>query len=153
MRKAVSTSRLVPPVYFLAAVILMIGLHLILPWPRWQEISLEAGGVALILGGLALTVAGARLFQKRGTAIRPFEPSAALVVEGPFRFTRNPMYLGMFLALTGLALLLGSAAPLLVVAAFVWLIRTRFVRVEERMLAERFGPAYEDYRRRVRRWL
>lgn len=75
------------------------------------------------------------------------------MIAGPYRFTRNPMYLGMVLILLAWCLWLGNAAALLALAAFVGYI-TRFQIVpEERALAGRFGAAYEDYRRRVRRWV
>jgi protein-S-isoprenylcysteine O-methyltransferase Ste14 len=93
------------------------------------------------------------LFARHGTAIRPFDRSSALVISGPYRFTRNPMYVGLVAMLIGLALMLESLSPLLVVAAFAWIIATRFIAVEERMLDERFGTAYAEYRARVRRWL
>ena len=95
----------------------------------------------------------AMLFRRRGTAIKPFQESSALVTDGVYRFTRNPMYLGMVIGLTGVACMLGTVTPLLVIPIFIWVIRTRFIRVEEGMLAERFGDEYVQYQARVRRWL
>ena len=85
--------------------------------------------------------------------MRPFEPSTALVEDGPFRFSRNPMHLGMVLVLAGAFILLGSLSPLFVLPAFVWLLHTRFVVREEAHMERHFGDCYLDYKRRVRRWL
>ena len=145
--------RILPPVWFLAAIVLMAALHWLAPLYRWHSEALRSLGGALVVGALALTVAGARLFARRGTAIRPFEESSVLVTSGPYRFTRNPMYVGLIAMLIGLALLLESLSPLAVVPIFATIIATRFIAVEERMLGERFGPAYAEYRARVRRWL
>jgi protein-S-isoprenylcysteine O-methyltransferase Ste14 len=95
----------------------------------------------------------AGLFRKRGTTIIPFQVSSELVQEGPYRWTRNPMYLGMLGILSGTAWMLGSATPWLLVFTFLWWISTRFIAIEERMLGARFGESYRDYQKRVRRWL
>ena len=147
------TSRVLPPIFFLGSILLMVLLRFMFPGPQWALTSGRAIGGFLLLLGILLNVMSARLFEKRGTAIKPFERSKALVVEGPYRFTRNPMYLGMLIILLGLGMLLGSTIPLLVIPVFLMLITTRFVLVEEHMLAERFGKAYKEYSARVRRWL
>ena len=145
--------RLLPPVYFLGATVLMALLHWLAPLVRWDFAAIRVLGGALLAAGLGLTVVSARLFARRDTAIKPFERSRVLVAEGPYRFTRNPMYTGLIGMLTGLALVLQSLTPFAVPPLFAWLIATRFVRNEERMLEERFGEAYAQYRQRVRRWL
>ncbi len=107
----------------------------------------------MILVGGVLNVVGSRLFEVHQTAIKPFEESSALVVEGPFTYSRNPMYLGIVLILLGIAVLFGTATPLLVIPPFVWLITTRFIVKEEEALAQRFGQDYAEYKQRVRRWI
>jgi len=149
----VAKRRILPPVWFFAAIVLMAALDWFAPLYRWHSETLRWLGGAFVVAGLALTVAGARLFARRGTAIKPFEESSVLVTSGPYRFTRNPMYAGLIAMLIGVALLLEAASPLVVVPIFAWIIATRFVAVEERMLGERFGAAYAEYRARVRRWL
>jgi protein-S-isoprenylcysteine O-methyltransferase Ste14 len=143
----------VPPLYFALAILLMIGLHFVLPivWILPWPFSLL--GVVPMLAGILLAIWGERRFQRAGTAVRPFAPSSALVGDGPFRFSRNPMYLGMLLVLAGLFLLLGTLGPLVVLPAFFGLLQRRFVVPEEAHLRTHFGARYEDYRRRVRRWL
>jgi protein-S-isoprenylcysteine O-methyltransferase Ste14 len=153
-RKAgLAARRVMPPVYFYGAVAAMGLLHLLLPGAVWLAGWWRLLGLLPLAAGTALAVAGSQLFQRVGTTIRPFERSAALVTVGVFALSRNPMYLGMVLGLGGIAVLLGTVTPLLVVPLFVWLIQARFIAVEERMLSERFGAAYEAYRGRTRRWL
>ena len=103
--------------------------------------------------GLALIIWAALLFRRAGTGIVPFSDATALVAEGPYRFTRNPMYLGMAAMLLGAALLLGSLTPFLVIPAFMALIAERFILPEEAMLEREFGERYAAYKLRVRRWL
>jgi protein-S-isoprenylcysteine O-methyltransferase Ste14 len=76
-----------------------------------------------------------------------------LLTTGPFRVSRNPMYLGMAAALLGVAVTLGSATPFLVAPVFGVLLARRFIRPEEAALASRFGAAWTAYARRTRRWL
>jgi len=94
-----------------------------------------------------------RLLKQKGTSVKPFEPTSVLIVDGPFRFSRNPMYLGMVLILAGIALALGTLSPWLVVPVFMWQIMRRFIVAEEAKLAAAFGNRYIEYRRKVRRWL
>jgi protein-S-isoprenylcysteine O-methyltransferase Ste14 len=145
--------RIVPPAYFLAALLLMLLLHRYAPLMRFNAAPLQWSGAALIAAGVALASWGAVEFRRAGTPVRPFLESTAMVTTGPFRRTRNPMYLGMLAVLTGAWLALGSLSPAAVVAAFFLLIRQWFIRHEEALLAARFGELYGDYCRRVRRWL
>ena len=142
-----------PPMYFFLAVAAMVGLHLALPGYTWLMGWWRLLGLVPLVMGTGLAVAGSQKFQRVGTTIRPFQRSDVLVTNGVFGLSRNPMYLGMVLGLAGIAVLLGTLTPILIIPPFVWLIRTRFIAVEERMLAERFGGQYEAYRRRVRRWI
>jgi protein-S-isoprenylcysteine O-methyltransferase Ste14 len=107
----------------------------------------------LIIAGILMSAAGASSFRKAGTPVIPFETSTALVLGGLYRFTRNPMYLGMTIALLGAAVLFGTLGAFLPLPLFVWVIQTRFIAGEERFLEEIFGQQYLAYKRRVRRWL
>jgi protein-S-isoprenylcysteine O-methyltransferase Ste14 len=113
--------------------------------------------VALALGacGAAVMLAGVLSFRRARTTINPLMPdtATALVTSGIYRYTRNPMYLGMLLLLLAWAVYLSSPAALLGVVAF-WLYIGRFqIRPEERALTALFGSAFTDYMGRVRRWL
>lgn len=142
-----------PPVLLFACLALMGLLHFLLPLGRWLESPLTWAGLLPLGVGLGLLLGAALLFPKHGTTIKPFEESTALLTEGPYRYSRNPIYLGMILVLVGVAVLLGTRTPLLAIPLFFVLITNQFIVNEEAMLEERFGEAYRDYRQRVRRWL
>ena len=110
---------------------------------------------ALVALGLSLDVWGLVAFRRARTTLNPLSPerTSAVVQGGPYRFTRNPMYLGMACVLLGACAWLANPLALLAVFVFVGYI-TRFqIMPEERALLGKFGGAYADYLRRVRRWL
>ena len=123
--------------------------------PLYQYIHepLAFAGVAAVLMGIAMAALAAGAFKKAGTGIKPFDEATLLVQSGFYRFTRNPMYLGMFLMLTGVAFLIGSVGAALPVLLFVVIIRNHFVLAEERFLEASFGQQYLIYKSSVRRWL
>ena len=132
----------------------------IVPWllTRWdadpQPLALRILGVALLVvgGALVLETTTRFAFQGRGTPA-PWAPPERFVERGSYRFVRSPMYLGVLLLVVGQALLLGREI-LFGWAAASWLIFTSFLAFyEEPQLRRRFGATYDDYRRRVRRWL
>ena len=145
--------RVMPPVYFLMALVMIGALHWLLPMKPFIPDPWSYLGLVPVATGIGLAVAGARLFARTGTTIKPFEESAALVTRAIFRYTRNPMYLGMVFVLVGSATLTGTVPPFVIVPAFFVLIERRFIRAEEAMLTATFGPTYSEYQRRVRRWL
>jgi len=112
-------------------------------------------GVALtlIIGGLLLDGMAAGLFRRRGTAVEPWKPSTVLINEGPYRFSRNPIYVGFAITYVGLAIAMDSWIALLLLLPCLVVVDRFVIRREERYLAAKFGPAYEAYRARVRRWL
>jgi protein-S-isoprenylcysteine O-methyltransferase Ste14 len=145
--------RILPPVWFVLAVIAMIVLARFVPLVQWHLAPLKWAGIALIAIGLATAVTAAGHFRRAGTPVKPFSRSTALVTAGPYRYTRNPMYLGLAVILVGVALALESLTPFFVIPVFVVVITVGFIVPEEAMLKERFGDAYDDFQRRVRRWL
>ena len=111
--------------------------------------------VVIALAGGATALAGDREFKRARTTINPFKPenSTALVTSGIYRFTRNPMYVGLALVLLGWAALLSSPWALLGPLVFVLYINRFQIAPEERVLSAKFGAAYTEYIARVRRWL
>jgi protein-S-isoprenylcysteine O-methyltransferase Ste14 len=145
--------RLLPPHFLLMAILAMVALHLGLPGRillarPWTFVGL----LPFALGG-ALTVRAARLFDREKTPVRPFERSTRLVLDGPYRFTRNPMYLGMVVGLLGVGVLLGSLTPFVLPILFALFLQARFIVPEEAMLERLFGADYVAFKGRVRRWL
>lgn len=142
----------IPPLYFLIALVVELALAAI-PAAKFIAEPWHLSGIVSIVAGVLLAVWGNRQFSRAGTTVNPFEQASALVTSGPFRVSRNPMYLGMVLVLLGTAILLGELLPFLVPFLFAWLIGSRFIRHEEDRLHAQFGDAYDEYTRRVRRWL
>ena len=142
-----------PPVYFLLSLAAMGVLHAGVPIAHLiGEPYRYAGGALIVLAAL-LGFWALGLFRRAGTGVVPFSEATVLVIAGPYRFTRNPMYLGLAGILAGTALLLGSLTPWLVLPAFMRVIAGRFIAREEAMLEDKFGASYVAYRHAVRRWL
>lgn len=110
---------------------------------------------SLIAVGLAIDLVSILAFRKAKTTVTPLAPekTSSLVVEGLYRFTRNPMYLGMLFILTGIAVLLGSPVNFIVLLGFVTYITAFQIKPEEARLEDIFGPEYDQYKQQVRRWL
>lgn len=147
----VARSAWLPPHYYALYTLAGVVLHFAVGGPRW--LHLPWLGLALLGPGGALTVWAARTFTAAGTTLKPFERTHELVVTGPYRFTRNPMYLGLVTMLSGTALCLATPALWLAALALPVTLQVRFVRHEERALAASLGEPYERYRRGVRRWI
>ena len=145
--------RILPPVFFVLALGAMVLLHYALPGPRWLADPWRLLGSLLVFAAVTWVICAAVLFRIAGTAIKPYEQSSALVTEGPYRVTRNPMYLGMVVTLLGAGIMLGTTIPFIVVPLFAALIQARFILMEEGMLEAAFGQAYRDYKAKVRRWI
>lgn len=144
---------ILPPVYLALAVGGMMALAHILPVADFSGPAATRAGWTLIGLGVLLALAAAVQFLRRRTTIIPYYEPSALITGGVYRLTRNPIYLADVLVLLGCWLWIGAASGLIVVPAFVWVIQTRFIAVEERMLESKFGDGYRAYKARVRRWL
>ncbi|HTS87277.1 MAG TPA: isoprenylcysteine carboxylmethyltransferase family protein [Gemmatimonadales bacterium] len=109
------------------------------------------GPIFVVLGLLAFPALLA--FRRAGTHPEPWIPTSTLVLSGPYRFTRNPMYVGMTALYLGVSLWVNTLWPLLALPFVLLLMRYGVVAREEAYLERRFGQAYREYRGRVRRWL
>ena len=146
----------IPP----AVVVLSFGLAMWLvarfvAVPTWPSSVGRPLGMLLIATGFAVAMAGVREFRRARTTVNPLKPDAAsaLVTSGVFRYSRNPMYLGMLLVLAGWAALLGNPVATLMLIPFVLMLNSLQIEPEERVIAARFGAEFASYRRRVRRWI
>lgn len=111
--------------------------------------------VVLAAAGGAVAVLGVLSFRHARTTVNPMKPDAAssLVTTGIYRFTRNPMYLGMLLLLAGFAMYLANVAALVLLPVFVVYMNQFQIKPEERALSAIFGPELTAYQQRVRRWI
>ena len=142
-----------PPILFLVA----LGAGVLIDGNVWTaHHMLHASqwiGVPVALAGLALIVSTLVLFWRFRTRPEPWEPASALIEAGPYRLSRNPMYLGMTLVSAGIAIFFESIAALVLLAIVVIAIDRWVIAREEAYLTRRFGEEFDAYRRRVRRWL
>ena len=144
-----------PPLIFLGALALAALLEAALPIPLPPLSSGVAYGLGavLILCGLALLLLGARRFTAAGTNIPPTLPTTALVVTGPYRWSRNPLYLAMILIYAGIGFAALSSWVLLLAVPLILILNYGVVIREEVYLERKFGADYRAYRARVRRWI
>ena len=117
-------------------------------WPLGVPI-----GWALVAVGVALMGSAVMTFRRAGTSLNPAKPTTRVVVHGPYRFTRNPMYVGWVIVYLGCVLLTNTVWPLVSLPVVLVLISRAVIAKEERYLAAKFGDAYRAYKARVRRWL
>jgi protein-S-isoprenylcysteine O-methyltransferase Ste14 len=110
-------------------------------------------GIPVMLAGLVVSTAASRAFRVAGTSVQLHGEASRLVTNGIFRYSRNPMYLGMVVWLLGLAVLLGTLTPFLFPLLVFLLLNTAIVPMEERSLRQLHPAEYAEYSRRVRRWL
>lgn len=141
-----------PPLIYLLP--LVAGLLL----DRWAPIGGVPSGPARLVGtlclaGFAIAVFALVAFRRAGTRPEPWKPTTALVTAGPYRFTRNPMYLGFTLLYLGLALWFGGYWTLLLLPLVLLLMVRGVIQREEAYLSRLFGAEYDAYRQRVRRWM
>ena len=145
--------RLPPPLIFLG--FLVAGLWIDSPWFAGQlatPLPTAAGGLLAALG-IGLILAAARPHKKAGTNLEPWKPTTAIITDGLYRYSRNPIYLGMALTQAGLAIAGGSLAALATLAGSVAVIQFYVIAHEERYLEAKFGQPYRDYKARVRPWI
>jgi protein-S-isoprenylcysteine O-methyltransferase Ste14 len=142
-----------PPTYMLIAMIAMIVLNFLFPLAIVIRSPWNLPGIIPIVLGVYISVVAEKSFRDARTTVTPFAESSILVTNGMYRISRNPMYLGFILILIGIAIMMRSLTPFAIIPVFLVVIEKRFVTTEERMLAEKFGRQYTDYKRKTRRWL
>jgi protein-S-isoprenylcysteine O-methyltransferase Ste14 len=149
--------RFPPPLLPLFTILLGIGLNRL--WPIHSPIHLPTparywvGGLIVAGAVLVLGLWPVVLFRRSGQSELPWTPTPSVVERGPYRVTRNPMYLHMVLVCIGVAVILANAWILLLVPLCVWALQHFAIRSEEAYLERKFGAGYVAYKQRVRRWL
>jgi protein-S-isoprenylcysteine O-methyltransferase Ste14 len=147
--------RLPPPLLFVVLIAAGVALRYVVappPLPFARALQIVVGAVlavaALLLGGSAFG-----LFKTAGQNPKPWTPKTVLVAEGAYRFTRNPMYVGMMTLEIGIGLMLGNLWVVLLAAVYLVVVHYTAVLPEEAYLDEKFGDSYRQYKQRVRRYL
>ena len=148
--------RFPPPLFFILGFAVSLLVHKFLPLYLIPD-SLR--GIFSIIGslctliGLAFMIWGLLTFLRFRTAVSPYRPASQVVTSGPYRFSRNPMYVGFTIAYIGGILTKNTLWALLLLPVILWLLIVLVIRPEERYLTKSFGSVYTDYAKRVRRWL
>lgn len=149
--------RIPPPLVPVVTILAGIGLEWLLPTSWGVALPTPAryfvGGAVAIGAILVLGLRSVRLFGESGQSVNPYKPTPALEERGPFRFTRNPMYLQMVLVCIGVAIALANVWVALLTPACAWALQRLAIEPEEAYLEAKFGDAYLDYKSRVRRWI
>jgi len=142
-----------PPLVYLSAIIMGVILHLVAPVSFFPRTLAMPFGIALILMAIVLLLSSIARFRAAGTPVPAYKPTTAIVRKGPYRFTRNPIYLGFSLLQLGIAIWVNSVWLLITLAGAMVLMNYAVIRKEEQYLERRFGSEYVDYKSTVRRWL
>jgi protein-S-isoprenylcysteine O-methyltransferase Ste14 len=147
-----STTKIHPPILAGALLLVTLALHFMLPEQRVVGLE-QVIGLLFVVFGAGMSSFAAAIFQARETTRNPYGEPAAFVVQSPYTWTRNPMYLGLTTALFGLALFFSSIVMLAGPAVFFAVIDRIVIPREEETMERLFGKDYLDYTNRVRRWL
>jgi protein-S-isoprenylcysteine O-methyltransferase Ste14 len=142
-----------PPFIYGIPWLVGLGVHALIPARVLAPGPARAAGIVLTAVGIALAGWGRWAMRRVGTDPNPTKPSTALALGGPFRFTRNPLYLSLTLFYIGLTLLVNALWPLVLLPAVLIVVQRGVIEREERYLLRKFGAEYVAYRTRVRRWL
>jgi protein-S-isoprenylcysteine O-methyltransferase Ste14 len=142
-----------PPLLYALVFVGGMLLQRVWPVPILPSAVGRAAGMVCILSGVMLEGWSILTFRRAGTSVIPFRPSTAIVTDGPFRFSRNPIYVALALLYLGATFWLNSLWPLLLFPVLLFLVQIYVIAREERYLERKFGGKYLQYKSRVRRWL
>jgi protein-S-isoprenylcysteine O-methyltransferase Ste14 len=145
--------KITPPVYLFLSIAIMLLLHFLLPKTQVLPFPCNLFGIIPLVLGIVMNLVADRSFKKNKTTVKPLEESTTLITDGVFRFSRHPMYLGFVLILLGIALLMGSLTPYVIVFGFAIFMHIVFINFEEKKLEETFGEAWLRYKKKVRQWI
>jgi protein-S-isoprenylcysteine O-methyltransferase Ste14 len=148
--------RVPPPLYYLGGLAVGFAIEAMVGGPLFPRQAAPGywlvPGAALITVGLVLCASAIVMVRRSGSSIRPDRPTTALVVRGPYRWTRNPMYVGLAILSAGIAVVANALWPLLMLIGVLGIVRRRVIAREEAYLERAFGREYRRYRDRVPRW-
>lgn len=142
-----------PPAIYFVSILAGILLQIVWPFSIVPFLWLRAAGLILIGLAVVVSIWGDQEFKRHETAVNPDQPPTFLVTTGPYRFSRNPMYVGLTLLQLGFALTFNSFWLVLTLVPTLLIMSRGVIDREEQFLATMFGQTYIDYRNRVRRWL
>ncbi len=144
---------IMPPIYFFVLLVVSIIADWLFPIVGIFERPIHLLGFLLIIFGIVISTWVNLIFKRRKTTRIPGDKPSSLVIEGPFKISRHPMYLGMTAILLGVGILLGSLSALVGFLVFFVIMESVFIPMEEEILEDKFRKRYREYRNKVRRWI
>jgi len=141
-----------PPTYFYAVIVFIVGVYFLLPQLNYIAWPYNLLGLVILALGFYLVIRSWLNFKEHGTP-EDFSESKALVTDGLYKYSRNPMYLGMVLILLGMAISLKNMLGFIAPVGFFLIIHFMFIPYEEGKNEKTFGPVFLDYKKRVRKWI
>jgi protein-S-isoprenylcysteine O-methyltransferase Ste14 len=145
--------KILPPTYFALCLAIAAALHFLIPIKQIIIYPLNLLGFLFFIVGGILNIWTDQLFKKHKTTVKPDEEPSSFIQTGPFKVSRNPMYLGMVILLIGLGFILGSIISFAGFILFIIAMQTAFISQEERSMREQFGEEYLNYKKKVGRWI
>ncbi len=142
-----------PPLLYAAVFAVGYALDHCYPVSLRPDASAAWLGWAMLAAGLGILALGALSLKRAGTPMNPYRPSTVLVTAGPYRYSRNPLYIALMLAYLGTAVVVNTVWPIMLLPGLLFLMQWGVIAREERYLERRFGDEYRRYQARVRRWL
>lgn len=142
----------IPPLFVLISITLIVCFYFFFPEYNLIRFPYNLPGLIVAFSGFVLMGKVREMFKKYNTTLE-FENSAVMITEGMFSKSRNPMYIGMFMFLCGIAMCFGNLFSLLTPIGFIMIIRLIFIPKEEKLMEAKFGEKYVLYKQKVRRWL
>lgn len=145
--------KLIPPTLFLSCIVLMIVIRYRFSSNDFTSYPLNLVGIILIIVGSGFTLLIRRQFDQNKAEIHTFKVPKKIITNGLFKYSRNPIYLGFTMALTGIWLLTGNLLTFIGVFIFFMVSNFWYIPHEEKMMEKEFGAEYEKYKSKVRRWI
>lgn len=142
-----------PPLIYAVALVAGLLMNRLRPIPFLPRPLARVLGLSAIAGGASILFSGLRAMRREGTNVDPYKPATAIVTGGPYRYTRNPLYVGLTLIYTGITALANALPAVLLLPAVLTVMRRGVIEREEAYLERKFGDEYLQYKNRTRRWL
>ena len=142
-----------PPLIYTIPLLISLITHVFFPWYFLKAPWPHLFGWPMLISGFLLAVWGKKTMEQAGTNVNPYHPTESIVTKGPFRFTRNPLYIALTLIYVSVAVIFNSLWPLAVLPAILVVIHYGVIKQEEAYLERKFGAEYADYKSKVRRWI
>jgi len=148
-----SRKEIYPPTQLLVIIIIQAVVNFFIPLKKIVFAPLNYFGFVLIIFGIIINIWADDIFKKNKTTVKPDEKPSLLIVSGPFRISRHPMYLGMTAILLGIAFWMGSFSAFIFPVIFLLAMQYKYIPAEEKTMENEFGQDYLDYKKKTRMWI